>query len=479
MRSKRQEISKYGYIIFASLIISSVFNYLYQVLMGNLLTRSEFGVLGVALSTFFIVAVLLQNSFTWSGTRLMASNLELSQKIFDATLIGNLALAALLSTAVLAIAKSSSLYSIGILISATLIVGGLLATVNAFLRAHKLFPKIALANIINSVTKLISSVALVVLGYGALGAFSGVFAGMAVSLVYLLSTVKNKVSIRFTLDLQILKKLLKESAFAAVIFTGLTTVINFNVIALKLINISNSVIGSFNAALTIARGIFFLTSALVLVIFSYTSSSDPNREIYAAKSIRYVILFILPLAVSMYVSPKQWLMLFFGLKYLESETVLRILATGIGLASLSFAVVSNLVAFEDYKLPAITVVAGVLIMIAFTIFDRTVVGVAEAVAVSAAFLAVSALIYYSTKYRIKVSLGDCIKVAAANTAFLAGLIGPRSRLTALAILGGTYTLYVLILAGMGVVDEGDIETILAPLPKSIRRKVSAFCRRSR
>jgi len=479
VNSKKHEISKYGYIIFISLIVSSLFNYLYQVVMGNMLNRSDFGVLGLALSTFFVVAVLLQNTFTWSGTRYMASEPELSPQIFDAVLLGNLALAIFLSAVALNIAKTSSFFNLSVLISATLIVGALLTSINSYLRAHKLFSNIACANVLSSITKFVSAILLVVAGYGATGAFSGVLVGMCVSLAYLLGVVRNRISTRVTIDTNILKKLLKESVFVAVVFTGITVIINFNIIILKLVNVSNCVIGDFNAALTISRGVFFLTSALVLVVFSYTSSSDPDREVYAVRSLRYVLLFIVPVVASIYINPKLWLILFFGSKYLVSQEVLRILVVGIGLTSIAFVVLSNLVAFEDNKVPAVLVVTGVLIMCAYSLQHKTAEGVAKAVEVSAAFLAFTTLAYYATKYKIRIRVGDCAKVIMANIAFLGGLLTPQSRVSAFAAICLTYALYVVVLVLTGVIDDSDMDTILAPLPESVRKKISNVCKHNK
>jgi len=479
VHSKKREISKYGYIVFASLIITSIFNYLYQVIMGNLLSRSEFGILGLALSTFFIVSVLLQNTFTWSGTRYMASKPELTAHIFNAVLAGNLTLATLLSIAVLGISRASSFFGMSVLISATLIIGALLATLNTYIRAYKFFTNMAFANIINSITKLVSSVALVLAGYKAAGAFFGVLIGMIVALVYLTKAVGAKISGKPTINLNTVKILLKESIFVALIFTGITIIVNFNIIILKLVNLSNSIIGNFNAALTVARGIFFLSSAIVPVVFSYTSSKDPNREVYAVKMLRYIIIFVFPVVVTMYINPEIWLSLFFGSKYLASSEVLRLLAVGIGFTSLSFAALSNLVAFEDYRVPALFVAVSVTVMCVYSTFNRTSVGVATAVAISALVLTFTTLPYYGKKYKIRVKTSSCFKVASANLVFLLTVMGPKSRVSAFALLCITYIIYVLVLIVTRELSESDVETIIAPMPEGIRRRVLLVCRYSR
>lgn len=104
-----QEISRYSYIMVIALIISSIFNYFYQVVMGILLPKHEFG---VAHSRYFIASVLTQNTFSWSGTRRMASSLQIEEvsKVFRTTTAGNFVLAIIASVLILYCSHKSETY---------------------------------------------------------------------------------------------------------------------------------------------------------------------------------------------------------------------------------------------------------------------------------------------------------------------------------------------------------------------------------
>ncbi len=365
-----REIAKYSYIIISALIVSSIFNYLYQVMMGVLLPKREFGILGVALSIFFIASVLTQNTFSWSGTRRMssASRMEDVSRVFRTTITGNFVLALIASVLILYYShKSETYFVLNALIVMALILTAFNNSYVSLLRAMKKFQQLASANIMMSFLKLFFAVILVVLGMGAVGGIAGLLISTATVLVYL---AYQATKIKLPPSKGFVRDMFPKTFYVSIIFLVITFIINSSIIFMRWFSGSDVLAGDYNAALTIARAPFFITAALITVLFPYVSSPNDKREEYAFQSIKYIILLVFPICVSMAVDPVTWLNLFFGKKYMGGAGVLRLLSIGIGFVSLAFMISSNLVAFEKLKVPAASLFIASIVQVAVVFLNE-------------------------------------------------------------------------------------------------------------
>ena len=227
-----REIAKYSYIMVIALILSSFFNYLYQVVMGILLPKHEFGVLGVALSIFYIASVLTQNTFSWSGTRRMASSqIEEISKIFRTTTAGNFVLAIVASVLILYCSRKSETYFVlNALIVMALILSAFTNSYNSLFRAMKKFSQIATANVMSAFLKLFSAVILVMLGMGAVGGVAGLLISIAAVLAYL-AYYASKIELPSSKGF--VKDMIPETLYVSIIFLGITFIINSSIIFMR------------------------------------------------------------------------------------------------------------------------------------------------------------------------------------------------------------------------------------------------------
>ncbi len=473
-----REIAKYSYMIISAFIVSSIFNYLYQVLMGVLLPKREFGILGVALSIFFIASVLTQNTFSWSGTRRMASSqIEDVSKVFRTTIAGNFVLALIASVLILYYSHKSKTYFIpNVLIGMALILSALVSSYVSLLRAMKMFRQIASANVMSAFLKLLFAVILVMLGTGAIGGIAGLLISIAAVFVYLSYHITK---IKLPPSKGFVKDMISETLFVSIIFLGITFIINSSIIFIRWFSGSDVLAGDYNAALTIARGPFFITAALINVLFPYISSPNSKREEYAFQSVKYIILLVFPICVSMVVDPKTWLNLFFGKKYVGGAEVLRLLSIGIGFVSLAFIISSNLVAFEKLKVPAASLLIASIIQVAVAFLNgNPVLTSALSVVASSTVAAVLLVVYYVRIFYFKASLKHLLKIAVAyftlSAVFL--LIHLNGRLLSLVEIAVSFLIYFFILSILGLFDEKDVDVLFSPLPRqsveSLKRVVS-------
>jgi O-antigen/teichoic acid export membrane protein len=463
-----REIAKYSYVMVAALVVSVLFNYFYHVFMGILLPKREFGILGVALSIFYIASVLTQNTFSWSGTRRMASaRMEDVPRIFRTTVAGNLTLALLASLIILYYSYSSATYLIpNTLVVAALLLSALANSYVSFLRAMKKFTQIAGANVISSFLRLFFAVVLVMAGLGAVGAVAGLLISITVIVMYL---SYHAAKIRLQPSKGFVRDMISETFFVSVIFLGITFIINSSIIFMRWFSGSDVLAGDYNAALTIARGPFFVTSALITVLFPYISSnSNSRREDYAFQAIKYTMLFVFPLCISMAVDPETWLNLFFSKKYMGGSEVLRLLSIGIGFTSLAFMVSSNLVAFEKPKVAAASLLAASImqvVMVLVLIGDPVTIS-ASSVAISSMIAAIVLVTYYRSRFYFKASTKYVLKILIAYSAFSASFLAfnLNGRLLSLVEIAVSFSIYFLILSILRLFDENDVEIIFSPLP---------------
>ncbi len=454
-----KEIAKFGYVMIVALIISSLFNYMYQVVMGIMLPKSGFGVLGVSLSILYIASVLTQSTFSWSGTRRLSINLK--AKTFRTTLLGNLALALIASTVLVVLSFNSAYLIPNAIVAVLIILSAVGSSYQSLLRAVKKFYHLAVANVLSSILKLVLAVILVMLGFQAVGALTALMlAGMAtiLFLYYSARDIKLQNSEGFEFEM------LYETFFVSFVFLGVTFIVNSSIIFERIISSSDIAAGIYNASLTIARGSFFITSALVAVLFPYISSKSKESEEYAFQLVKYTVLFVFPICLSMAVNPKAWLTLFFGLKYIQGTSILRNLSLGIGLITIAYVLASNMVAFERAKVPS------TILFFACIIQSLLATKPALSVVISSAFATAALTYYYSRSFYFKLTCEYIIKIIISYAILIACINLARlndGRLIALMCIIFPFIIYFVALTVLGLFDEKDVEILLSPLPNSI------------
>ncbi|AIY89546.1 polysaccharide biosynthesis protein [Geoglobus acetivorans] len=447
--------------------------------MGILLPKQEFGVLGVALAILYITSVLTQNTFSWSGTRRIASSPHEASMVLRTVTAGNLALAVTASLAVLYYSYRSETYLIpNLMVLGVLLLSALTNSYAALLRAVKRFGQIAVANIMMSFLKLLTAVILVVLGMGAVGALGGLLISSVAVFIYLTC---HATRLELPQSRGFSGNMIRETFFVSIIFLGINFIINSSIIFMRWFSGSDALAGDYNAALTIARGPFFITSALITVLFPYISShSNTEREEYAFQSIKYVALFVFPVCISMTADPGTWLNIFFGRKYMGGEDILRMLSAGIGFLSLTFLVSSNLVAFERPEIPALCLVTATVVQVAMIhLMDSNPVTSSTISVVAASITsAVLLLTYYAGKFYFKWSPKYLLKIAVSYSILSAVFLSIHlnGRLLSLAEIAIAFTVYFIALSILKLFDEEDVDILLSPLPpepvRIVRRLVS-------
>ena len=468
------QIAKHSYLILASFFLSSILNYLYQVVMGNTLPKTEFGILGVSLSIFYIAAILTQNTFSWPAARLISSKPAEASKYFRTALAGNLTLGTMIMIALLLLTFHSETYFIPIVIVAFSVVFAAFAnSMNSLIRGFKLFSHIAIANVLNAASKLFIAFFLVILGFGVIGALSGFLISIVLPGIYFLLVVRG---IEIKLSRGWSFAMVKETIPVSIIFLSIAFLVNGSIVLFRYLGATDVLTGSFNAALTISRATFFIATALVTVTFPYISS-DTTKEYFSFQTLKYVFLFVFPLSLSMTSNPAAWLSMFFSTKYIDATETLRLLALAIGLLSIIQVISSNLVAMEKLHFSSICLLIfsaffGVLSFIKIT-------SIVILLFLTSLTLSGTFMIYYARNFYFKFNLKYLAKIlfSYAVLSLVIYYFPTTSRLIDLLGIIVAFSIYFTIISVLKLFDEDDARLFISPFPENIQNLTISIVKR--
>lgn len=458
-------IAKHSYIILTALFISTLFNYLYQVLMGNFLSNSDYGILGVSLSIFYIAVILTQSTFSQSSARLISADPFNTGVYFKTTILGNFLVGVAVSLAIFLYSLSSEVYFLPLsMVAILLLITSFVNSITALHRGHKRFENLAIANVLGSSVKLVSALLLVFLGFGVLGALASFIISLVLVIAYLFTkTLK--------IDLGNSKgwsfSMLKETIPVSIVFLGLAFLVNGSIVLFRYFEGSDVTAGSFNAALTVSRGTYFFSTALITVLFPYLAS-EKSKEYFSFQSLKYAFLFVFPLSISMLSNPGMWLNLFFSTKYLNADYFLIFLSISVGLLSIANVLASNLIAMERFSASSLSLLISSAVFIVLTLLTRNIL---ESLLVTSLVVFLILFVYYLRSFYFKFSFYYSSRIVLSYLAF--GLITHYlpliSRFYSLVEIVLSFAIYFVLISVLRLFDERDVLTILSPFPERLTK----------
>ena len=316
-----------------SQIITSVFGFVWIVLLARYLGVSDFGIMNFAMSLTLIMSIFIDLGITLYTTRDLSRYPNLAEKY-----IGNaIPLKAFLSF-ITFIATLAILYISNFNLLTTEIV--LLFLINtAFLTMGDLFKGVfqafakqkyqSFGIIINSSLILIGTFLLIYFNLGLVFVALAYISGSAISLIYLYIKLRDKIIIpKFELDFSFWKQSIKKSIPFGI--TIIFTTIFYLIDTVMLSFMSGSfAVGIYSSAYKIITVFTTLYTVYTFVVFPLMSKFYKDSEnllrISYEKSVKYLIMMMLPIAIGLTIYSHYVVTLIFGNEYLLSGDVLRIL----------------------------------------------------------------------------------------------------------------------------------------------------------
>jgi len=347
--------------------------------------------------------------------------------------------------------------------------------------------RLSLAMVTQSISKLLIGTGLLILGYGVYGAVvgysTGYFIGMVVGAIMLIYLLKGRDEVDNDDDIG-LTGLIK---YGFPVYLGGVTVPLLGTYRNYLMSlyVSNTEIGWFRAAINLAAAMAIFINPITSTLFSSFSRLDKDRELHIIKelyrrSVKYVSIVLLPILLYLFVMARETLILLYGSGYAAAAPYVLLAGSPYLLIGLGYYILGSLLngVGDTRVMLRIQIIAFItsvpLYMVLITMYG--VAGILAAMLISSIAGLLYGLRHIVGKYGVDLGLGEIssIYVAAIVSAAIVYILKTVLRVSgliyAITIYGLLFlVLYMVILAGVGGVTLGDLDTL-----ERIFRRIGLF-----
>lgn len=491
--------TKASVILLGCLFISGAMNWVYQVVMGWLLPRAEYGRLGVSIAILNILLIAISSIFPILVTKFISeTSLTLADqhRVMKTSLLGNIMIGIGVGLGLvlvffyffqsILVAYTPMIF----LIWAILLSFSVEFVFSGLLQGFFKFENIAIAYLIEYVIKVVVAVFLVLLGGGAFYGLLGYLIGMVFGILYEIFILR-----RFKFWREKGWTNAHINRFVIPLFFGTfgaSILMNIDLILLRLLLNSDQLAGEYQAVITLSRIPVYLLGTVGGAIFpyiSYRTAQGGKPYELIGKALKFSILLALPIAVSFTLIPEGWLSAIYP-NYISGAWVVRILAGGYFFLALVVILISSFQALNKPKIPAlvlpiVVIIDIIIIVILGSLFGMA--GIAWGTTTSCLMGFVILLVIYRQccppsktrplfqKMLYLFRIGICLLIYIFTTLFL-----PQPLQQGLIIdfivmwinYGGSMIIFCLMLAITSVVTAEELEEIFRTL--SLKGRIPTF-----
>jgi len=469
-------LSRGSAILVGTFFIGMVLNFAFTVSMGWLLTPAGYGMLGVTQGLMVIAELFIGAAFPWIVTKFMAEpSRQDNPTIFKSSMISNvglglfLCLLIYLSYKVRLLPLGKEYQPLIIVVIIYILIVSVTSIYRGSLRGLFHFKQLGIVRCISPVILLITSISLVLLGFGVLGAMTGYVIAALIALIFL---------VYYTRDQKLWEGrpwINKEVyAFALPMFLGITGaqfLINVDILGVKFFipGMSDVMVGYYRASLAISRIPVFLIITIMGAFLPYISHYASNKERvknYSAKIVKYALIFILPICLVTFAIPGSLITLIFPQSYIAGAQALRFLSVGMFLLVVGYIYSSVFQGVGRPNVPAIIMLVAAAIQVAglYLLVPRYGLTGAAVSTTSASFFSFIILQYAHLRhYGFSFNIRELGKVALASVTLLLILyFFPMSSriLTVVGLICGLGTFFI-ILTVTKVLHHTDADVLLS------------------
>lgn len=467
--------AKGSFALLASFAVIAVLNYVFAIVMSWLLSVEQYGILGIAQAIVLLGATVTAAGFPWALAHLVARLDGASGRAaaFRSALFGNVSLGigvAVLTAgiAVTGLLRPAGLYESVLAVAAlTIAVLSVNAVLAGTLQGLTRLGALGGIRTLEVLVKVGAGTALVLAGFGALGAVLGFLAGAMVA-----TTVAAALLRGFPIrggHSAVGRAVLASTGPIFIAMSGLALLAQGDILTLKLFSgeASEFIVGQYQVAVTLARIPFFAAMALFGSVFPFVArhiDDDAMAGSYARLALKYTFLFIVPLTVVFVVLPDPVVMLFFSEKYEEAAPPLVFAAIATLVLTVAYGLAVLLQAAGSPAAPARVLLVAVPAEVgiaAFAVPRFGMIGAAIALAAAAAIVALMLGPMVVRRFAIGARPGPVAAYAVAIGVLAAVLLtvphATRAE-TVVALLAGGLA-YLIALTGLRLLTSGDIRVL--------------------
>jgi len=352
-------------ILIAGMAVNTMLNYAFTVGVGWLLGPEDYGVFGVAMSFLLILGFLVQSGFAPTVAKFLSEGRDSPSGILKTALLGNVILGVAIAAIFWSISRALGLgeeYSgiIPLLLSAVMVAAVGTVAYGA-LQGMFRFGRMAIYHIVDATAKVALGLALILLGYGALGAISGVVGGILLGMILCLFWIRDT---KFWRGREFTSPGVFKTALPMLTGTlALTMLMNIDILGIKLLTTSNQYAGYYQAAITLGRIPAWIIVGVMGAAFPFIAKHARSQlsEIYVSTLLRYTFLFLIPVSLAFMAAPRPLLGLFYPAEYLPAAGALALVSLG-----MIFLVLTNVLA-RGYQATGQLKVPGVFLPLAVAV----------------------------------------------------------------------------------------------------------------
>jgi len=417
--SINKELRRGGFILLFLMVLANALNYLFQVLMGRMLSIEEFGTMNALFSWIAIVSMPIgvvttttaRYVATYNATGERNKIAKLLKRLFgyiSLGAIGVLVLGVILSPSVSKYSNINNTLLI-VLLAVILSTGMFLPLLNGTVQGTKQFLKLGFLNFGLTGFKLVLGVGLVWLGYHLYGVMAALiaanFAMTLVGFYFIRGYIKPKGAVNSE-DLALGKKdIARYAMIAFAVNLCIALLSNVDMVFVKRF-FSDSLAGLYGTAALFGRLVIYIPGALVLAMFPIAAEAEASGS--GSRSVLIKALFyvgglsVLAAAVlNLFADPAVKLLM--GAKFLPAVPYVRMTALMAIPVGLMVTLANYCMAIRKMRMLAVSLTVGCLgCMAAIEIYHASIAGIIVTVSITATILFVFNLVYLLKTKKINV-----------------------------------------------------------------------------
>jgi len=410
--------------LFISQLITSIFGFIWIVLLARYLGVSDFGIVNFAIALTTILTIFIDLGITIYTTRDLSRYPDLASKY-----IGNgiplkvfLSLITLIVTLIIISLMNYDLFTIEIIL--LFIIHFSFLSMGDFLKGvFQAFGKQkyqSIGIIINNTLVLIGTLILIYFNLSLIFVALSYISGSLISAIYLFIKIRKKIIFpKIEFDFKFWKSSIKRSIPFGITIIFTTLFYLMDSVMLSFMS-GNTAVGIYSSAYKIIYVFTTLYTVYTFVVFPLMSKFYKDSEnllrISYEKSVKYLIMMMLPIAVGMTFYSEYIITLIFGNEFFLSGNVLRILAWNVLFVMINGAS-ANLLNSSNNEV-AVTKINGIACLTNFIlnlilIYYLSYIGASLATIITGIVICIlMSYVIIKGKYKPKITLiYDIIKIA--------------------------------------------------------------------
>ena len=325
-----------AYVMGASLIFV-LCNYLIHVGLARKLGPAEYGLFGIVSSLYLLSTAFLTTGIPRAAARAIASNPKETDSIMHSAIKLQLIFASIISLLYLVLAffiapvilHDQSITKYIILVGLSSIPFGVVILYqNGLFNGQRLFKKQALTLIAHSLLRVIFVFVTIFIGGKVFGVFIAFFLAALLTIFLCFYINKNKET---PIQNYPYLKIISFATPLTIAAVALTFIRDGNVLIIKSILHDNVLAGLYTSALTLSDLPYLVFAGVSLTLMPSIAKAIAENNIlltkkYISQTLRYLLLFLLPLIALLAANAKVFLHFFFSDQYASATPILQLLA---------------------------------------------------------------------------------------------------------------------------------------------------------